>query len=92
MVLFLKTAVRKRLQAHIKTIAVLTGGKLTGFFFLHLLYVIYFFVTTHLRQGKNVSNLPSGDVNSELIPSRRDLLEDSLYRAVGVTCPSCEKS
>jgi hypothetical protein len=29
--LFLKTAVRKRLDAHIRTIVVLTGGKLTIF-------------------------------------------------------------
>jgi hypothetical protein len=28
------------------------------------------FVTTHLRQGKKVSILPSGDVNPRLVPSR----------------------
>jgi hypothetical protein len=38
------------LDAHIRTIIVLTGGKLTGFYFLHLLSV-----TTHQRQGKKVS-------------------------------------
>jgi hypothetical protein len=32
-------------------------------------------VTTHLRQGKKVSILPSGDVNSGLVASRRGLLE-----------------
>jgi hypothetical protein len=37
-VLFLKTTVRIRLDAHIMTIVVLTGGKLTGFYFLSLLY------------------------------------------------------
>jgi hypothetical protein len=40
MVLFSKTAVRIRLDAHIRTIVVLTGGKL-------LLSSIYFSVTTH---------------------------------------------
>jgi hypothetical protein len=29
----------------------LTRDKLTGFYFLHLLYVIYYSVTTHLRRG-----------------------------------------
>jgi hypothetical protein len=33
-VLFLKTAVRIRIDAHIRTILVLTGGKLTRFYFL----------------------------------------------------------
>jgi hypothetical protein len=42
MVLFLKTAVRIRLDAHIKTIVVLTGGKLTGIYFLYLLSANYF--------------------------------------------------
>jgi hypothetical protein len=65
MVLFLKTAVRICLDAHIRTIVVLTGGKLTGIYFLHLLYV-----TTHRRQGKKVSILPLGDVNPGPIPSR----------------------
>jgi hypothetical protein len=41
------------------------------------------FVTTHLCQGKNVSILPPGDVNLRPITSRRGLLEDSPYRAVG---------
>jgi hypothetical protein len=40
-----------------------------------LLSIIYFFVTTHLRQGKKVSILVPGDVNSGPIVSRRDLLE-----------------
>jgi hypothetical protein len=42
MVLFSKTTVRIRLDAHIRTIVVLTGGKLTGIYFLPLLYAIYF--------------------------------------------------
>jgi hypothetical protein len=41
-VIFLKIAMRKRLEAHIRTIVVLTGGKLTGIYFMHLLYTIYF--------------------------------------------------
>jgi hypothetical protein len=41
-VLFLKTAVWIRLDADIRTIVVLTGGKLTGIYFLYLLSAIYF--------------------------------------------------
>jgi hypothetical protein len=89
-VLFLETAVSIRLEVHIRTIVVLTGGKLTGIYFLHLLYASYYFVTTHLRKGKKLSILPPGDVNPGPIPSRRGLLEDSPYQAVGVACPSCD--
>jgi hypothetical protein len=71
--------VRIRLDTHIMTILVLTGGKLIGIYFPHLLSV-----TTHRRQGKKVSFLPPGDVNPRPVPSRRGLFEDSLYRAVGV--------
>jgi hypothetical protein len=39
---FLKPMVRIRLDAHIKTIVVLTGGNLTEIYFLSLLYIIYF--------------------------------------------------
>jgi hypothetical protein len=39
-VLFSKTVVRICLEAHTRTIIALTGGKLTGIYFLHLLYVI----------------------------------------------------
>jgi hypothetical protein len=46
-VLFLKTAVRIHLEAHIRTIVVLTGGKLIEIYFLHLLYIIYYSVTMH---------------------------------------------
>jgi hypothetical protein len=52
------------------TIVVLTGGKLTEIYFLYLLFAMM-----HLRQGKKVSILVSGDVNSGLIASRRGLLE-----------------
>jgi hypothetical protein len=55
-----------------------------------LLSAIYFSVMTHRQKGKKVSILSPGDVNPEPIPSRRDLLEDSPYRAVGATCPSCD--
>jgi hypothetical protein len=71
--------VRIRLDAHIRTIVVLTGGKLTGIYFLQLLSV-----TTHRRQGKKVSIFPMGDVNLGPVPSRQGLLEDGLYHAVGV--------
>jgi hypothetical protein len=47
-------------------------------------------VTMHLRQGKKVSILPSGDMNPGPVPSRRGLFEDSPYHAVGVTCLSCD--
>jgi hypothetical protein len=61
------------------TIVVLTGGKLIGIYFSHLLSL-----TTHRWQGKKVRILPSGDVDPGPIPSRWGLLEDSPYHAVGV--------
>jgi hypothetical protein len=73
--LFLKIAVRIRLDAHIKTIVVLTGDKLTWIYFLYLLSAIYFSVMTHLCRGKKVSILVLGDVNSGPVASRRGLLE-----------------
>jgi formate/nitrite transporter FocA (FNT family) len=62
--------VRIRFNAHIRTIVVVTGGNLIGIYFLYLLYAIYFSITTHLRQGKKVSILVPGDVNSGLVASR----------------------
>jgi hypothetical protein len=47
-------------------------------------------ITTHLRQVKKVSILLLGDVNPRPVPSRRGLVEDSPYRAVGAACPSCD--
>jgi hypothetical protein len=41
-VLFSKTVVRIHLDTHIRTIIVLTSGKLTGIYFLYLFYAIYF--------------------------------------------------
>jgi hypothetical protein len=82
--------VRIHLDAHIRTIVVLTGGKLSGIYFLHLAYAIYFPVMTHLRLGKKVSIILSGDVNPRPVPSRLGLLEDSPYRAVGAACPSSD--
>jgi hypothetical protein len=73
-----KPTVTVRLDAHIGTIVVLTGGKLTGIYFSHLLSI-----TTHRWQGKKVSILPLGDVNPRPVSSRWGLLEDSPYRAVG---------
>jgi hypothetical protein len=72
---FWKPTVRIRFNAHIRTIVVLTSGKLIGIYFLYLLYAIYFSVTMHLRQGKKVSILVLGDVDSGLVASRRGLLE-----------------
>jgi hypothetical protein len=43
---------------------------LSAFTFYNLLYVM-----THLRQGKKVSILVPGNVNSGLVASRRGLLE-----------------
>jgi hypothetical protein len=37
MAIFSKIAVRIRLEAHIRTIVVLTGGKLTKIYFLHFM-------------------------------------------------------
>jgi hypothetical protein len=87
--LFLKTTVIIRLDANLRIILVLTGGKLTGFYFLYLLYAIYYSVTTHLQKGKKVSFLPPGDVNTGPVPSRRGLFEDNPYHAVGDVCLSC---
>jgi hypothetical protein len=70
--------VKIRLDAHIRTIVVLTGGKLIWIYFSHLLSVMM-----HQRQGKKVSMLPPGDVNPGSVLSRPGLLEDIPYRAVG---------
>jgi hypothetical protein len=48
--------VRKHLYAHIRTIVVLTGGKLARISFLQLLYATYYSVMTHLGQGKKLSS------------------------------------
>jgi hypothetical protein len=61
---------RIRFNARIRTIVVLIGGKLSVFTSYNLL-----FATTHLRQGKKVSILVPGDVNSGPVASRRGLLE-----------------
>jgi hypothetical protein len=68
---FQKPTVMMHLDAQIRTIVVLTGGKLTEIYFLSLLYV-----TVHLRQGKKVSILPPGDVNPGPVSSRQDLRGD----------------
>jgi hypothetical protein len=47
-------------------------------------------VMMHLRQGKKLSILLSDDMNPGPVPSRRGLLEDSPYRAVGAACLSCD--
>jgi hypothetical protein len=63
--------VRIHFNARLRTIVVLTGGKLTGIYFLEFT----FFVMTHLRQVKKVSILMRGDVNSGPVASRRGLIE-----------------
>jgi hypothetical protein len=68
--IILKTAVTICLEAHIRTIVVSTGGKLIRIYFLHLLYTIYYSVTTHPQKCKKVSILSSDDVNLEPVPSR----------------------
>jgi hypothetical protein len=65
--------VRIRFNARIRTIVDLIGDKLTGiyvFTFYNLL-----FATMHLHQGKKVSVLVLGDVNSGPVALRRGLLE-----------------
>jgi hypothetical protein len=52
---FRKHMARKQLDAHIRTIVVLTGVKLIGIYFLYLLYIIYYSVTMHIQKGKNIS-------------------------------------
>jgi hypothetical protein len=61
---------RKHLHGHIRTILVLTGGKVTGFYFLYSLYAIYYSIMTHLGTGKKISFCPSGDVNPGPVSSR----------------------
>jgi hypothetical protein len=73
---FQKPTLRIRLDAHIRNIVVLTGGKLTWIYFLHLLSV-----TMHRWKCK-VNILPSSDVNPGLIHSRWGLLENSPYHVV----------
>jgi hypothetical protein len=77
-ILFLKTYGEDTLRCLYKNIVALIGGKLTWIYFLYFLSVM-----THRWQSKKVSILPSGDVNPGPVPSRRGLLEDSLYHAVG---------
>jgi hypothetical protein len=70
MAIILKTAVSICLEAHIRTIVVLTGGKLIEIYFLHLLYAIYYSVIMHLRKGRKVNILLLGDMNPGPILSR----------------------
>jgi hypothetical protein len=44
---FQKPMMMIHVDAHIRTIVVLTGDKLIGFYFLHLLSAIYFSIMTH---------------------------------------------
>jgi hypothetical protein len=69
-VIFSKTYAYDTLRCPYKDYSSLNRCKLTGFYFLPLLYAIYYHVTTHLRQGGKVSILPLGDVNPKPVPSR----------------------
>jgi hypothetical protein len=89
---FQKPIVGIHLEAYIRTIVVLIGGKRTVIYFLYLLSTIYFSVTTHLQQGKKVSVIPPGDLNHRHVPSRLGLLEDSPYHVLGVACPLYDES
>jgi hypothetical protein len=77
--IFLKTYGEDMLQCPYKDYSSLDRWQAN----MDLLFAIYFFVMTHLRQGKKVSILPSGDINPGPVASRRGLLEDSPYSAVG---------
>jgi hypothetical protein len=75
MVIFLKTYGEEKLQCPYKDYSSLSRwltnrDLLSVFIFYNLLSV-----TTHLRQGKKVSILVLGDVNSGPVASRRSLLE-----------------
>jgi hypothetical protein len=75
MAIFLKTNDKDTLQCPYKDYSSLDRWQanrdlLSVFTFFNLLFAM-----THLRQGKKVSILMSGDVNSGPVASRRDLLE-----------------
>jgi hypothetical protein len=67
--------VRIRVYAHIRTIIVLIGDKLIGFYFPQLLYTIYYSVMTHLRIGKKVSYATDCGETSKAHPVRGRGLE-----------------
>jgi hypothetical protein len=69
--IFLKTYGEDTLQCPYKDYSSLNRWQANR----NLLSAIYFSVTTHLRQGKKVSMLMSGDVDSGPVASRRGLLE-----------------
>jgi hypothetical protein len=71
MAIFLKTYGEDTLQCPYKDYSSLDKWQADR----NLLSAIYFSVTTHLRQGKKVSILMLGDVDSSLVASRRGLLE-----------------
>jgi hypothetical protein len=57
--------VRIHVYAHIRTIVLLIGSNLTGFYFPYLLSKTYYSITTHLRLGKKVSYATDCDETSE---------------------------
>jgi hypothetical protein len=81
--IFLKTYGEDTLQCPYKHYSSLDRWQANRDLFSVFTFCNLLFVTTHLRQGKNVSILPPGDVNSGPIASRRGLLEDIPYLVVG---------
>jgi hypothetical protein len=73
--IFLKTYSEDTLQCPYKDYSSLNRWQANRDLLLYLLSVIYFSVTMHLRQGKKVSILVPGDVDSGPVASRRCLLE-----------------
>jgi hypothetical protein len=67
--------VRIRFNAYIRTIVDLTGDKANRNLLSVFTFCNLFSAMTHLRQGKKVSILVPGDVNSSPVASRRGLLE-----------------
>jgi hypothetical protein len=59
---FQKPMVRIRVDDHIRTIVVLTGGKLIEIYFPQFSFCNLHSIMTHIRHGKKVSIFSSGDV------------------------------
>jgi hypothetical protein len=71
MAIFSKTYGEDKLQCTYKNYSSLDRWQAN----MDLLSAIYFSIMTHIRQGKKVSILVRGDVNSSPVASRRGLLK-----------------